>query len=305
MAQWRPLHRRITKSDKVLALAHDHFALWLYTALLPYTDREGRLNANPAGLAATIFEGYGYDSDEIERALHALAGVGLIVLYRNGRYQHLVEYTKFKDMCKPDSREAKSDLPGPGDDGSETIAGSLSEPSPATTTPTPDESGSGTPPLREESAESPGSGDPLHVHVHVHEQVHVQETRAREARAGALEKPPPEKPGKTARSSKARSPTFDPLAVPLPEFVSPDVWADFADHRRALRRQLTPQAVKGILEDLAKHPDDADEMLRTSIKRGWTGVFPIDKDRDKRNRGGGSNNSGGSSALDQYREKGL
>src|SRR5690606_14667456 len=33
------------------------------------------------------------------------------------------------------------------------------------------------------------------------------------------------------------------------------------------------------LEDLAKHPNDADEMLRTSIKRGWTGVFPLDKPR--------------------------
>lgn len=260
MAQWRPLHRRITSSDKVIELAGNPFALWLYTALLPQTDADGRVNGNPVGLAGTVFEGFGYTPEQIEGGLQALAEVGLIVLYRNGRHQLLVEYTKFQEMCRPDKREARSEYPGPTDEGSELITGSLPEPLPETPETTP---GS----LPEESAKNP------RLHVHVHEHIHEQETRARETRAtGARKKPEKNKPKKPLG--------FDPLHFPLPDFISPDVWADFVDHRKKIKKTLTDRAVELILADLAEHPLDADEMLRTSIKRGWTGVFPLDKPRD-------------------------
>lgn len=284
MAQWRPLYRRLTESEKVLALAQrgDHFALWLYTALLPHTDREGRLNANPAGLAGTIFEGYDYQPAEIERAIHQLADVGLVILYRNGRNQHLVQYTKFQDMCKPDSREAKSDLPGPGDDGSETIAGSLSEPSPATTTPTPDESGSGTPPLREESAESPGSGDPLHVHVHVHEQVHEQpplpphEPQATSSEEAEGEDPDPSKAEEpqddlTHYQRRRRDRPPDPLPASRLATLHPEAWAALTDFRRAIG-DVTEGQFTAWAKTVAEHVDEhgeaavADALRRTLEK---------------------------------------
>jgi len=213
VAQWRPLHKRITRSDKVLELAHDPFALWLYTALLPETDREGRLNANPVGLAGTVFEGFGYEPAEIERALRELDRVGLVILYRNGRNKHLLQFTKFQEMCRPDSREAKSELPGPDDEGSERASGTLlgdsaktsgsppggaengpgqareggpdaSTARPGQATPEPEQlkPGNAVPhanaedagELREDSARIPRSRDPLHVHVHVHEQEQEQ-----------------------------------------------------------------------------------------------------------------------------------
>lgn len=170
MAQWRPLHRRITKSDKLLALARLPYARALYMELLPYTDREGRLNANPAGLSGTVFEGYGYSPAEIEGWLRELARVGLVVLYRTPRHELLVQYLKFQEMCKPDKREPESELPGPGESGSTVLEG-FGE-------------GSGKEPgsLREESAKVPGTpqGDFAEiprpdVHVHVHSDVHVHE----------------------------------------------------------------------------------------------------------------------------------
>lgn len=151
MAQWRPLHRRITSSDKVVTLAHDPFALWLYCALLPHTDQAGRLNANPTGLAGTIFEGYGYTPESIEAGLRALADAGLIELYANGRNRHLLQYTKFQEMCNPDKREAKTELPGPDDEGSEHVPDKTPEVPAATPAPLP-----------EVSANTPRTTRPLH-----------------------------------------------------------------------------------------------------------------------------------------------
>lgn len=306
MAQWRPLHRRITQSDKAYELANDPGALWLYCALLPHTDKEGRVNANPHHILGGILEGWPYTPEQIERWLLELARVGLIELYRNGRRSHIAQFTKFQEMAKPDKREPASDLPGPTDEGSQSMLPEPPRP-PARDSSRNLRGDSAKNPRepQEGSQEEPGEGDAetprTHVHVHVHEQVHVQETRAREARAGALEKPPPEKTRKAGRSSKARSPAFDPLTVDLPDFVSRDVWQDFCEHRKAMRRPLTPQAVKGILTDLGKTPLNADAMLRQTITRGWTGVFPIDGDK----RSSKSNGKSGSSVLDQYREKGL
>lgn len=285
MAQWRPLHRRITSSDKVIELANDPFALWLYCALLPYTDADGRINANPAGLAGTIFEGYPYTTQQIEDGLHALARVGLVTLYRNSRYQFLVEYTKFHEMCKPDKREARSELPGPSDEDSEAVTGSLPGESPE---PFPETSG--TPPgsLPEESAKNPR----LHVHVQLHEHVDVDEqTRARDARSAA---------GSRKNQTKKRKPKaddFDPHQITLPEFVSHDAWTDFVEHRKLLKKPLTKRAAELTLTELAKTPLEADKMLRRSVANGWTGVYARD---DKR-----PNKDTDSTALDQYTERGL
>ena len=62
--------------------------------------------------------------------------------------------------------------------------------------------------------------------------------------------------------------------------MSPQAWADFVGHRSEIRKSLTARAVNLILTDLAKTPDNANEMLTTSVKRGWTGVFPLDKPRN-------------------------
>lgn len=170
MAQWRPLHRRITQSDKAYELAEDPGALWLYCALLPHTDKEGRVNANPHHILGGILEGWPYTPDQIERWLLELARVGLIQLYSNGRRSHIAQFTKFQEMTKPDKREPASDLPGPTDEGSQSMLPEPPRP-PArdSSRNLPEES----PETPGESQEEPRQGDAetprTHVHVHVHE----------------------------------------------------------------------------------------------------------------------------------------
>lgn len=82
-----------------------------------------------------------------------------------------------------------------------------------------------------------------------------------------------EKPAKPSKK-------FDPISVDLPPFVDPQAWADFVGHRSEIRKPLTQRAARLILADLEKQPADANEMLATSVKRGWTGVFPLDKPRN-------------------------
>ena len=72
---------------------------------------------------------------------------------------------------------------------------------------------------------------------------------------------------------RARTPKFDPLTVELPQHVDPQAWAEFVEHRREIRKRLTPTATKRLLADLANHPAEATGALRKSVKNSWTGVF--------------------------------
>lgn len=164
MAQWRPLHRNITSSEKMLTLSREgnFFAKDLYQNLLPYTDRSGRLNGNPLALLGTIFEGYPYTLEQLEEGLHALARVGLVTLYRTERHQLLVEYTNFEELNIFDKREAQSQLPGPTDEGSEVLT-----PNPAPSHGTPNAPQEHPKELTGEPqgtpTEAPGDSQPLHI----------------------------------------------------------------------------------------------------------------------------------------------
>ena len=67
--------------------------------------------------------------------------------------------------------------------------------------------------------------------------------------------------------------------TPLPAWLSEDLWNDFVEHRRLLRKPLTPLAatrVLKILQDVADQFSEAEarQCLDTSIANGWVGVFP-------------------------------
>jgi hypothetical protein len=52
------------------------------------------------------------------------------------------------------------------------------------------------------------------------------------------------------------------------------VWGEFCQHRRELKRKLTPISARLILKDLASVSEDvAVDCLSRSIKNGWQGVF--------------------------------
>ena len=67
--------------------------------------------------------------------------------------------------------------------------------------------------------------------------------------------------------------------TPLPAWLSEELWEDFKEHRKLLRKPLTPLAATRILKTLNQVATDYSEVearqcLDTSIANGWLGVFP-------------------------------
>ena len=125
MAEKRFIHRRFLESDKIRQLANEgkERACFYYAAFLAHFDSAGRMNANPLLLKGGLLEGYTVTADEIGDALVDLARVGLVILYRNGRHEWLIQCTKFLvedgGFNRPHPKEPASTIPGPNDDGSE------------------------------------------------------------------------------------------------------------------------------------------------------------------------------------------
>lgn len=251
MAQWRPLHRRITQSEKILALGDNDTARWIYCALLPYTDREGRINANPMGLAGTILEGFPYTPEQIETALAALAEVGLIVLYQTARHQLLAQFTNF-ELSKPHAKEPQSELPGPEDSGTEPVAFAGTPPNTGET-PSLEVSrkvpGNGMAKPAAPIPEKPGTVESPDVHVHVHVQRDVKEPLS--ADADVSEAPPP-----VQKPKKPTGPTDQ-------DFV--DTWNE---HRGMLPRVTVAKGRKKFFDRLRRELGaDALDLFRDAVKQ--------------------------------------
>lgn len=99
-----------------------------------------------------------------------------------------------------------------------------------------------------------------------------------------------------ASAPRARS-KFDPLTA-KPGSVSIEVWADWCQHRREIRKPLTATTCQQQARLLASHPNP-DAVINLSIANGWTGLFP-----EKITHGTGSSHRPASrpSAVDQVRE---
>lgn len=70
-------------------------------------------------------------------------------------------------------------------------------------------------------------------------------------------------------------------AFALPDWVSPDAWKAFEDHRQKLRKPMTDRARTLILTELEKLAQAGHEpvaVLERSIRKGWQDVFPIPVD---------------------------
>ncbi len=82
-------------------------------------------------------------------------------------------------------------------------------------------------------------------------------------------------PGNHHRTVK--EPSVEPSStLPLP-FNSPDfaeAWEQWENHRREIRKKLTPTAIKSQFALCLKiGKADAIEMLQNSVRNGWTGLF--------------------------------
>lgn len=112
MAQGRMLKRRITRSKKLAALKSDKARLlWFY--MLPYTDVEGRLEADAEDIRDEILrkQRKSFTINRIEECLKDLHNVGLIILYSANGKEYL-EYTRFADEQNlRRDKEAVSEIP--------------------------------------------------------------------------------------------------------------------------------------------------------------------------------------------------
>lgn len=71
---------------------------------------------------------------------------------------------------------------------------------------------------------------------------------------------------------KKRDPAFDPLTA-KPDNVSVETWAKWVQHRREIRKPLTPTSCNQQAAQLATHPNP-DSVIAASIASGWQGLFP-------------------------------
>lgn len=75
---------------------------------------------------------------------------------------------------------------------------------------------------------------------------------------------------KTGR--KKRDPAFDPLSA-KPTNVSAETWARWVQHRKEIRKPLTPTSCSQQAAQLATCPNP-DAVIAKSIASGWQGLFP-------------------------------
>lgn len=64
----------------------------------------------------------------------------------------------------------------------------------------------------------------------------------------------------------------------LPECINPTVWAEWVQHRKEIKKALTPSTTKGQIKKLVEFNAlgmDTTEVIRASIDNGYTGLFAL------------------------------
>lgn len=110
------LARELAKSKKIAALKTDR-SRFIYTVLLPYTDKGGVAAVDPVALASETLRALPYTAMEIAESLDELAGVGLVKLYKHPDFGLLMQYERFEEFNTPDGKE-RAEYPLPEEEGS-------------------------------------------------------------------------------------------------------------------------------------------------------------------------------------------
>jgi hypothetical protein len=83
----------------------------------------------------------------------------------------------------------------------------------------------------------------------------------------------------TEQKQKPKAP-----AAPLPDWLQPEAWEDFIQHRKSLKSAMTPRAQTLLISELTKlrtQGHDPTEVLKQSIMRGWKGLFALNTQQTK------------------------
>lgn len=90
-------------------------------------------------------------------------------------------------------------------------------------------------------------------------------------------------------TNKTNNKTKAHEAIFLPTCISSDVWNEWVQHRKELKKALTPTTIKKQLVQLEKWDKlgmDTSEIIYTSITNGWAGLFPLRKGAHQTNANG-------------------
>lgn len=105
--------RNITKSKKIAQLSDSQRVM--YAFILPFLDRDGRINAHPTYLKGQVFLSLEYTEAQIEAAVRKFHDVGLATVYPT-EDAVVMEYASFAEFNKPNHRETESEYPAPSDE---------------------------------------------------------------------------------------------------------------------------------------------------------------------------------------------
>jgi hypothetical protein len=61
----------------------------------------------------------------------------------------------------------------------------------------------------------------------------------------------------------------------LPDWIPEDVWEDYKEHRKKLRKPMTGRAQEMAVRDLERIGGDPVAIIHQSIAKGWAGLFPV------------------------------
>ena len=70
----------------------------------------------------------------------------------------------------------------------------------------------------------------------------------------------------------------------LPEYIDPELWADFEQHRIEIKHKLTKTATRYLLIKLKrfnKSGIDVNACLIAAIENSWRGVFEVQAKKEK------------------------
>ena len=83
----------------------------------------------------------------------------------------------------------------------------------------------------------------------------------------------PEQP-KTEKPKAEKQNQFDPKSVELPANVNRDLWIQFVDMRNSIKKPLTENAVKLLINKLIGFGVGANQSLESSIIGSYQSVYP-------------------------------
>lgn len=230
------------------------FARLCFAGMWTLADREGRLEDRPKRIKAELFS---YDSVEVEPLLQELARFGFILRYQDRAGLRIIQVLEFRKHQTPHFKEGPSVLASPQSlgllpdawDQSPRLSCDQSEEKPKTST--------GLEGQESRFDEGSAAPDSLIPDSLIPDSLQGQEPPS-------ASPPTPPEPAKPKKPKKA--------AIPRPDDVSAEVWADWCQLRQQKKATVTATVLSCAREEAGKANLTLERFLRVWCLRGSQGL---------------------------------